>query len=126
MRSAADYYGKLEDVYTVMTSNEMLWRRLRTRESVGLRFLHAVRTFGMRQDLTAFRKLGALLRTDPRFRAFHEGRTAVLPDLYQHAYERKLGSYAALLSRDDRTPLLEPSGAPTSREISHRHAVAGT
>ncbi len=116
----ADYYRKLEDIYAVMTSSEMLWRRLRTRESVGQRFLHAVRTFGMRQDLAAFRRLGGLLRSDSRFRAFHEGRTAELPDLYHRAYERKLGSYAELLSRDDRTPVLEPSGRSWSvtREVA--------
>jgi hypothetical protein len=113
----ADYYRKLEDIYGVMTSSAMLWRRLRTRESVGQRFLHAVRTFGMRQDLAAFRRLGARLRSEARFRAFHEGRTDALPDLYHRELERKLGRYAALLSRDDRTPWLEPAGGSLSQRL---------
>ena len=121
----ADYYRRLEDLYAVMTSNEMLWRRLRTRESAGMRFLHAVRTFGMRQDLASFRKLGALLRTDPGFRAFHEGRSAELPELYQQEYQRKLGCYASLLSRADRTPLLEHSDRAASTALGpHRHAAS--
>jgi radical SAM superfamily enzyme YgiQ (UPF0313 family) len=120
-----DYYARLEDLYTVMTSNELLWRRLRTRESAGIRFLHAVRTFGMRQDLETFRTLRALLRSDPRFRAFHDGRSAALPHFYHHEYARKLGRYASLLSPDDRTPVLEPSGAWKSRDAADRHATAG-
>jgi radical SAM superfamily enzyme YgiQ (UPF0313 family) len=113
-----DYYAKLADIYAVMTSNEMLWRRLRTRESVGLRFLHAVRTFGMRQDLAAFGRLERLLRTDPRFRAFHEGRSTALPELYHREYERKLGRYASLLSRGDRTPHLEPAAGAGARNAA--------
>jgi radical SAM superfamily enzyme YgiQ (UPF0313 family) len=116
----ADYYQKLADVYAVMTSSEMLRRRLRTPESVGQRFLHAVRTFGMRQDLAAFRTLGGMLRSDARLRAFHEGQAVELPDLYHREYERKLGSYASLLSRTDRTPLLEPVGRswPVTRDAA--------
>jgi hypothetical protein len=101
-----EYYDKLIAIYAVMTSSTMLARRLVTREGPGIRFLHAVRTLGMRQDLAAFRRLRAMLGGDPGFRVFHEGRSADLPEFYHREYERKLGRYAGLLTRADRRPLL--------------------
>jgi hypothetical protein len=50
-----------------------------------------------------------MLGTDAQFRAFHEGRSAVLPDFYHHEYERLLGPYASLLSRAERTPEFAPA-----------------
>ena len=41
-------------------------------------------------------------------REFHEGRHRTLPDFYHHEYERALGPYAELISRDDRRPDLTP------------------
>ena len=91
-----------------------------------MHFLHAVRTFGMRQDLASFRRLHSLLITDRDFRAFHAGRTSALPEFYHHVYERKLGKYAALLSRADRTPELVvpaarrlPNEPPTHLQGAH-------
>jgi hypothetical protein len=50
-----------------------------------------------------------MLQHDLGFRAFHEGRSAALPDYYRRVYERKLGEYAGLLSQAERTPVLETS-----------------
>ncbi len=47
-----------------------------------------------------------MLRSDLQFRAFHQGRSEVLPSFYHKEYERMLGPYAELLSWADRTPNL--------------------
>ena len=119
-----DYYDALADIYEVMTSNAMLRRRLVTREGPGMRFLHAVRTFGMRQDLAAFRHLRDRLAHDRILRAFHDGRSTELPELYHREYERKLGRYAGLLTRADRRPLLQPRRVPSAG--GHRGAAGAS
>ena len=48
-----------------------------------------------------------MLVTDSRFRAFHEGRDAVLPEHYHRVYDEMLGPYAGVISRADRVPVLE-------------------
>jgi hypothetical protein len=48
------------------------------------------------------------LRADRAFREFHEGRRGALPEFYHDQYERALGRYAELISRDDRRPDLAP------------------
>jgi hypothetical protein len=59
-----------------------------------------------RRRLAAFRRLRDLLRSDAQFRAFHDGRSSLLPDFYQREYERLLGRYAPLMGRADRVPEL--------------------
>jgi radical SAM superfamily enzyme YgiQ (UPF0313 family) len=103
-----DYYAKLIDIYSAMTGAAMLARRLVARSSWGILVLHVLRTLGMQQDLATFRRLRGMLRADRHVRAFHEGRSDVLPEFYHAAYERKLGRYAVLLSRTERIPELEP------------------
>jgi hypothetical protein len=103
------YYEKLADMYSVMTSGAMIMNRLFTHAPPALRMLHVLRSLAMLKFLAAFRRIRNMLRTDLRFRAFHEGRSAALPDYYRRVYERKLGDYAALLSPAERTPVLESS-----------------
>jgi radical SAM superfamily enzyme YgiQ (UPF0313 family) len=103
-----DYCRGLSAIYALLTSGGMLARRLATRATWGIRSLHALRTVGMRQDLAAFHQFGTMLETDDRFRAFHEGRKVPLPEFYHSSYERRLGRYAELLSRADRTPEFDP------------------
>lgn len=102
-----EYYEKLIGIYSVMTSARMLTRRVVTKSTVGLSLLYALRTFSMRQDLAVLRRLWKMLKTDPAFRAFHEGRSVSLPEFYHHRYEQKLGRYASLISRAERTPEME-------------------
>jgi radical SAM superfamily enzyme YgiQ (UPF0313 family) len=104
-----EYYEKLADMYSVMTSGKMIADRLFTDAPPALRMLHVLRSLAMKKFLAAFRRIRNMLRTDPRFRAFHEGRSAALPDYYRRVYERKLGEYAGLLSPAERTPVLETS-----------------
>src|SRR5262245_6263497 len=99
-----EYYEKLEDMYSVMTSSRMMTRRVFTDGPPTLRMLHVLRSLAMKKFLYAFRHLKNMLKTDTTFRAFHEGRASKLPEYYRRVYERKLGDYASLLSPSERTP----------------------
>ncbi|WIX76824.1 radical SAM protein [Amycolatopsis carbonis] len=98
------YYDKLIELYGHAASPEMLRRRLRTAPSRVVRWVHRARTAGFRADLGSFRRIRTLLRSDPGFLAFHEGRTTALPEFYRHLGDRMLGDYSELLSAADRTP----------------------
>jgi radical SAM superfamily enzyme YgiQ (UPF0313 family) len=104
-----EYYEKLADMYSVMTSGTLIVNRVFTDAPSSLRMMHVLRSLAMKKFLAAFRRMGNMLRTDLQFRAFHEGRSAALPDYYRHIYERNLGKYATLLSQAERTPVLEIS-----------------
>ena len=103
----SEYYEKLADMYSVMTSGRMMISRAFTDAPPALRMLHVLRSLAMKKFLAAFRRIRGMLRNDRHFRAFHEGRSGRLPDYYRHVYERKLGDYASLLSPAERTPELE-------------------
>jgi hypothetical protein len=103
----SEYYEKLAEMYSVMTSGRMVISRMFTDAPPALRMLHVLRSLAMKKFLAAFRRIRGMLRNDLSFRAFHEGRSEQLPDYYRHVYERKLGDYASLLSPAERTPELE-------------------
>ena len=103
------YYRKLTELTTYASTRKMLWQRLRTTPNWSLRLLHTVRTFHAWDGIRKCQQILEMLSTDAEFRAFHEGRSAVLPDFYHQEYERLLGPYATLLSRADRTPELAPA-----------------
>jgi hypothetical protein len=102
------YYRCLIELFAHFTSPAMLRRRLATARAPSIRLIHRVRTWVKRERLGAFRRLLAALGADARLRAFHEGEERALPEFYQREFERMLGPYAALLSRAERTPELEP------------------
>ena len=56
------------------------------------------------------------LANDAEFRSFHEGRSEVLPAFYDWALERRLGPYASLLSRSERTPIFKQPTEPILEE----------
>jgi hypothetical protein len=106
------YYEKLVELYSHAASPAMLSRRLRTTSHRVVEYVHRARTASFRSDIACFRRLLELLRSDPAFLAFHEGRTATLPEFYRRTSERMLGRYAELLSPADRTPDLSPADPP--------------
>lgn len=123
-----EYYDKLTEVYSVMTSGRMMASRVRTDGSTSLRMLHVLRSLAMKKFLAGFRRIGKLLRNDSEFRRFHEGRSDALPGYYHVEFEKRLGKYASLLSKAERTPDLgqgspspvlapeQPAGLLVSRE----------
>jgi hypothetical protein len=103
------YYTHLVDLLTFASSPTMLRRRLRSTENRTVRWVHRIRTAGMRNNLTNYRGILSMLREDSSFRAFHEGRSTELPEFYQQRYARMLGRYSGLLSAADRVPDLDPA-----------------
>jgi len=108
------YYERLIALYELFTSTAMLRRRLATSTGAFVRLIHLVRTGVKRRRLAALRRIRATLASDAQFRAFHEGRSSVLPELYHREYERLLGPFAPLMSRNDRTPVLESPASPAT------------
>ncbi len=98
------YFDKLIELWELMVSPGLLWRRFEAPSTWGLRILHVLRTLVMRKHLALFRKIRRLLVEDPRFREFHEGRDGAVPEFYHHELDLRLGRYASLLSRAERTP----------------------
>jgi len=100
------YYEKLIELFSHATSRDMLRRRIKSTSSRRVKILHWARTAHVKADIRDHRRILAMLRSDPQFRAFHQGRSEVLPSFYHKEYERMLGPYAELLSWADRTPNL--------------------
>ena len=106
------YYAHLIDIHEAITSGSMLLRRFNTDAPRVVRFVHSLRTLATRAELRAFRQMHALLRADPEFSAFHEGRSDNLPELYHKLLEQRLGRYAELFPREARRPVLEAPVSP--------------
>lgn len=102
------YYEKLTDLYTHAASPHMLRRRIHTTTHRTIRHVHRARTASFRADITSHHHILDMLRTNPQFRAFHEGHTTTLPPYYRHTNEHMLGRYAELLTPTDQTPDLTP------------------
>ncbi len=100
------YYEKLIELFTYSSAPALLKRRLQSAPRRRIKLVHWARTASTRASLQSYRQILHLLRSDAQFRAFHEGRSTLLPEFYQQTYERMLGQYAGLLSRADRTPIL--------------------
>lgn len=113
------YYEKLVELYEHAASPAMLRRRLATSSHRAIGYVHRARTAGFRGDIASFQRILRMLRTDPAFLAFHEGRTTTLPPFYHHLGDRMLGRYQELLSTADRTPDLSaiPSPAPADHGL---------
>jgi hypothetical protein len=98
----------------------MLHRRLGTTSRRVIGYVHRARTASFRTDVASFGRILAILRSDPDFLAFHEGRTTALPGLYRHAGNRMLGKYGELLSDADRQPDLSEAGPPGRSSLHTR------
>jgi radical SAM superfamily enzyme YgiQ (UPF0313 family) len=118
----ASYYEKLLSLMEHASSPAMLRRRYLSASSWKVKVMHWARTVSTRVDLKLYRRLLAMLRSDSNFFAFHEGRSAALPDFYQREYEKMLGRYADLLTRADRTPDLTQQ--PPVNPFAHEQPAA--
>jgi radical SAM superfamily enzyme YgiQ (UPF0313 family) len=119
--SAAEYYEKLIDIISFVSSGKMLINRLRSSPSPFPAGYNFVKTLGNRQMISRLSEILKLLNTDSQFRAFHAHETEVLPEFYHHQYEKLLGPYAQLMSRNERTPVLS---SPKSNVVSTRKLLA--
>ncbi len=111
------FYRHLVRIQTAITSWSALVRRVASPAPVAIRFAHAVQTLSFGEQASETRTILRLLETDRGFRAFHDGARMPLPEFYQRHVERRLGRYAELLPRADRTPLLDP--VPWNRRLTN-------
>ncbi|NQW24573.1 MAG: radical SAM protein [SAR202 cluster bacterium] len=100
------YYQGMLDMLLHYSNRRFLWQRLGTTSSQSLRLLHIVRTLRAKEGIGQFRRILNMLTTDKQFREFHEGGSTELPEFYHHEFERLLGRYATLISREERVPSL--------------------
>ena len=100
------YYRLLLGIHGAATSRRALLRRVGAANPVGIRLAHLSQTLSYRSQLREMRLVLSMLETDRQFRAFHDNRPVPLPEFYHRRFERRLGRYAGLLSRAERTPVL--------------------
>jgi hypothetical protein len=103
-----EFYGHLIDIYDTIGSGRMLARRMGARTAYYLRFLNSVRALSSRADARVFRAVRRRLAADPQLLAFHEGRSAALPEFHHQRFEARMGVYAELIPRAERAPVLDP------------------
>jgi hypothetical protein len=84
----------------------MLLKRLKAAPVPVSSGYNLVKTLSNWQMIGRLRDILNLLNTDKQFRAFHEHETDVLPEYYHRLYERSLGPYGALMSHEERKPIL--------------------
>jgi len=109
------YYEKLIELTAHAATWPLFWRRLRSTPNWPVRALMTLRQLGAPNNIKEIRRILNMLTTDSQFRAFHEGKSQMLPEFYHHEYSRMLGPYASLLSRADATPDLSPAAALPKR-----------
>jgi radical SAM superfamily enzyme YgiQ (UPF0313 family) len=108
------YYEKLIELFSHASSPAMLKRRIQSTSHWRIKLVHWARTMSTRATMKSYRHILDMLRSDPQFRAFHEGRSDVLPEFYHQMYDRILNQYAELLGPADRVPYLERNPAPSN------------
>jgi radical SAM superfamily enzyme YgiQ (UPF0313 family) len=101
-----DYYERMTDLYAEATSLGVVARRVQGATSCLGRFFHLLRAANLKWTLWELRRIREMLRTDRRFRDFHQGKTKALPEFYRREYRRKLGPFAGLMTDTDMVPLL--------------------
>jgi radical SAM superfamily enzyme YgiQ (UPF0313 family) len=116
------FYEKLIDMFSYISSGNMLLKRLKNAPALFPAGYNLVKTLGNRQMIGRFRNILNLLNTNKQFRAFHEHETDVLPEFYHYQYERLLGPYAALMSHEERKPILVRQ---RKNDVTPRPKVAG-
>ncbi len=106
------FYEKLIDIFSHMTSYSQLFSSFKTSRHYILKGYSPVRAISLRLMIRTMKKILHLLKTNRHFLAFHEGESNVLPEFYHQEYERLLGPYASLMSRDERLPVLSGKVLP--------------
>ncbi len=102
-----DFYEKLIDIFRHMASFGQQVRALKSTKSWIFKGYHPIRNISLKLMIRTMKSILNRLKTDSQFLAFHEAETDVLPEYYHHQYERLLGPYKALVSREDRIPVFE-------------------
>jgi len=102
---ALEYYGILIDLFSAISSRQTWLRRLTNGTHRMVKFIHSVQAFGLMHELADLKRIRRALQQSRELRDFHAGRRSGLPEFYQQRFEARLGPYAELVSRSDRTPV---------------------
>ncbi|NOX33624.1 MAG: radical SAM protein [Deltaproteobacteria bacterium] len=102
-----DFYEKIIDIFSHMTSPGMQFHAARTTRSWIFKGYHPIRTVSLRLMIRTMKQILNLLKKDHQFRRFHEGESRVLPSYYHRRYDTLLGPYKDLVSCEERIPRLE-------------------
>jgi radical SAM superfamily enzyme YgiQ (UPF0313 family) len=103
-----EYFDALIRLAEHSSSRRMLLRRLASAKRWEVGAVHWARTVSAREDVRNYRRMRTLLATDREFLRYNRGESKVLPEHYHREIDKLLGKYAALLSRSEREPVLEP------------------
>ena len=109
-----EYYNYLIEIMEHLSSSSMMMKRMSTGSRLEVRLVHTSRRISTKLTLKRMRNIKKLLDTDSQFRRFHEGMSEEVPMFYNLTIDRNLGSYAELLTKDDRTPIFN-EGFDTDR-----------
>ena len=112
------FYRHLVRIQTAITSVASLVRRVVSPAPFAVRFAHAVQTLSFREQARETRMILRKLETDRQFLAFHEGKPAPVPEIYQRHFDQRLGRYAELMTKADRIPVLDPVSADSRLNMS--------
>ncbi len=122
--SPIEFYEKLIDIFSLMTSPKIVYNGIRMSESAVHKSYKPIRAVSLRYMIHTMKQILSKLRHDREFRAFHEGRSSVLPPFYHHLYDRLLGPYKDLVSRGDRIPrFIAPDMDNAALEDSQRRCA---
>lgn len=102
-----EYFERMVDLYSLLVSRQIFHLRWRADTTFQVKFVNSYRVFGYRKMLANLRETLRQLRTDPRFRNFHLGKTPVLPETYASQYRQQLGRYAEWMPLEESVPLLD-------------------
>jgi radical SAM superfamily enzyme YgiQ (UPF0313 family) len=94
---ALAYYRRMADLHAFLVSDEMSRRYRAAKTPWFVKAVNIYRTYANRVMLAGLQKMVHRLQIDPQLRAFHAGKTQVVPEVYASAYKRQLGRYAALM-----------------------------
>ncbi len=101
------FYEYLCDLYRFQISPWLVRLQNESLPDWRMRMMNRIRRIEVRRVIGCYERILHQLRTDRRFRAFHEGKSHVLPDFYQEEYRKYFGVYSELLTLEERVPNLE-------------------
>ncbi len=107
-----DFYEKLIETFSFMTNKKMQFRAVTSSKNWIFKAYHPIRMISLKLMIRTMKEILSLLKSDLRFRRFHEGQSDVLPEYYHHQYETLLGPYKSMISREERIPYFEKRSAP--------------
>jgi radical SAM superfamily enzyme YgiQ (UPF0313 family) len=112
------YYQRMVDLYSWLVSDKLLSMRLTAKTPRFVKVVNTYRTFAYRAILADLQGIAHRLQTDSHYRAFHAGKTHVLPDVYVGVYKRQLGRYAELMPIEASQPVLDDEAVMPSGPVA--------